>query len=139
LKIGIGSYSGIAACVAACVALGACETAAQRVSDKEDLLAAAGFTVRPANTPQRLASLRKLPANRFVPKAEAGAVEYVYADPIVCNCLYVGNQAAFDAYKNEVFTRDIVNQQQLTAEIYSDPWSWDGWNWGPWGGPGYWR
>ena len=54
--------------ISLCVALGACQSVAQRVADKEDLLAASGFNVRPANTPKRLASLRTLPANKFVPK-----------------------------------------------------------------------
>jgi hypothetical protein len=113
--------------------LGGCQTLAQRVTDKEDLLAAAGFAAQPANTPQRLASLRALPANKFVPKTKGDAIEYVYADPVVCNCLYVGDQTAFNAYKKEVFTRNIVNEQQLTAETYSDPWNWAGWDSGAWG------
>ena len=50
------------ACISVCAAISGCETLGQRVKDKEDLLAAAGFTVQPANTPQRLASLRALPA-----------------------------------------------------------------------------
>ena len=120
------------------MALGACQTTAERVSDKEDLLAAAGFTVRPANTPQRLSAMRQLPANKFVQKINGVQVEYVYAYPIVCNCLYVGNQKAYGAYKQEVFTRNIVNEQQLNAEIYQDNWEWGGWDWGPWGpGPGW--
>jgi hypothetical protein len=108
------------------------------VTDKEDLLAAAGFTAQPANTPQRLDSLGALPANKFVPKPHGDAIEYIYADPIVCNCLYIGDQTAFNAYKKEVFTRNIVNEQQLTAETYSDQWNWTGWDWGVWG-PRGWR
>ena len=124
--------------ISVCVALSGCETLGQRVKDKEDLLAAAGFTVQLANTPQRVASLRALPANKFIPEAKGSGVRYVYADPIVCNCLYVGDQTAFNAYKKEVFTRNIVNEQQLTAETYSDQWSWAGWDWGAWGPRGWW-
>jgi hypothetical protein len=68
-----------------------------------------------------------------VPKPHGDAIEYIYADPIVCNCLYIGDQTAFNAYKREVFTRNIVNEQQLTAETYSDPWNWAGWDSGAWG------
>ena len=126
------------ACISVCVVLGGCQTLGQRVKDKEDLLAAAGFTVQPANTPQRLASLRALPANKFIPKAKGDGLSYIYADPVVCNCLYVGNQTAFNAYKKEVFTRNIVDEQQLTAETYSDQWNWAGWDWGAWGPRGWW-
>jgi hypothetical protein len=126
------------ACISVCVVLSGCETLGQRVKDKEDLLAAAGFTVQPANTPQRLASLRALPANKFVPKAKGDGLSYIYADPVVCNCLYVGDQTAFNAYKKEVFTRNIVDEQQLTAETYNDQWNWAGWDWGAWGPRGWW-
>jgi hypothetical protein len=108
------------------------------VKDKEDLLAAAGFTVQSANTPQRLASLRALPANKFIPKAKGDGLEYIYADPVVCSCLYIGDQTAFNAYKKEVFTRNIVNEQQITAETYSEQWDWAGWDWGVWGRRGWW-
>jgi len=126
------------ACVSVCVAISGCETLGQRVKDKEDLLAAAGFTVQLANTAQRAASLRALPANKFIPQAKDGGLRYVYADPVVCNCLYVGSETAFNAYKKEVFTRNIVNEQQLTAETYSDQWSWAGWDWGAWGPREWW-
>jgi hypothetical protein len=124
---------GLTACAAAYLALSGCQTVAQRVADKEDLLAAAGFTVQPANNPKRVASLHTLPSNTFVPHNVGDRVKYVYADPIVCNCLYVGDQAAFDAYKKEVFTRNIVSQQEVTAETYSEQWNWAGWDWSPWG------
>jgi hypothetical protein len=124
--------------ISVCVALSGCETLGQWVKDNEDLLAAAGFTVQLANTPQRVASLRVLPADQFIPKTKGSGLTYIYADPVVCNCLYVGDQTAFNAYKKEVFTRDIVNEQQLTAETYSDQWDWAGWDSGAWGSRGWW-
>ncbi|HTV52235.1 MAG TPA: hypothetical protein VME21_13695 [Steroidobacteraceae bacterium] len=123
--------------VAAIVCLAGCESMQGRVSDKEDLLAAAGFDVKPATTPERLAELRSLPANKFVSRAKGDHVEYLYADPLVCNCLYVGDQSAFNAYKREVFQRKLADEQQLTAELYQEPPGfWYGWSWGPWGWPG---
>jgi hypothetical protein len=79
-----------------------------------------------------------LPANKFIPKAKGDGLSYIYADPVVCNCLYVGDQTAFSAYKKEVFTRNIVDEQQLTAETYNDQWNWDGWDWGAWGPRRWW-
>ena len=46
-------------------ALAACQTQQQIVTQHEDNLAAAGFIIRPANTPERKAMLSRLPPNRF--------------------------------------------------------------------------
>jgi hypothetical protein len=132
------TLSSLVALTAACLALGACQTMAQRIGDKEDLLAAAGFTMRPANTPQRQSSLQQLPPNKFVPRTEKGGTEYVYADPTVCNCLYIGDQKAYGAYKQELFARKIADEQAMTAMTYQNAWNWNRWDWGPWG-PGWWR
>lgn len=106
----------------------ACVSKQERVESKEDLLAAAGFIVRPANTPERQASLRSLPPNRFVQRAHGDRVAYVYADPLVCNCLYVGDQGAYGRYRQEVFQRNLADERQITAQTFADDWGW-----GPWG------
>jgi hypothetical protein len=118
---------------ATAMTLGGCASKATRVSDKEDLLAAAGFAVRPANTPERQASIAQLPPNRFVRQENGDQVTYLYADPLVCNCLYVGNQQAYGRYRQEVFQRKIVDEQRVTAMMNEQA----AWNWGPWG-PGLW-
>ena len=123
------------------VGLAACASMSGRVQSKEDLLAAAGFDMHPATTAQREAELKSLPPNKFVTREKGDHVEYFYADPLVCNCLYTGDQKAFDNYKREVFERNIADEQELTAQMYREPpgW-WDGWRWGPWGwrGPIWW-
>jgi hypothetical protein len=115
--------------------LAACETAQQKVVDREDNLAAAGFIVRPANTPERQAMLNRLPPHQFVQRVNGDVVHFVYADPLVCRCLYVGDQLAFDRYKRDQQKQNLANEQMMTAQTYADPaWSWNAW--GPWG-PGY--
>jgi hypothetical protein len=42
--------------------LSACQSTTASIQGKEDMLAAAGFTLQPANIPQRLAALKSLPA-----------------------------------------------------------------------------
>ena len=118
------------AVLAACLAIAACATPQQRAQDRENLLSAAGFTVKPANTPARVLSLRSLPANRVVQQTVGDTVRYVYADPLVCACLYVGDQAAFGRYRQEVFQRQLANEQSMTAQMNQDSW-----DYGPWGGP----
>jgi hypothetical protein len=127
--------------VSVAIGLAGCASMSSLVRRKENLLAAAGFDTHPANTKQREAELKSLPANKFVPRVKGNHIEYFYADPLVCNCLYTGDQKAFDAYRHEVFQLRIADQQQLTAQTYREPpgW-WYGWNWGPWGwaGPPWW-
>jgi hypothetical protein len=62
------------------------------------------------------------------------AVHYVYADPLVCGCLYVGTQQAYDQYKRDQQQKNLADEQQMTAQTYSDAaWNWNAW--GPWGPP----
>jgi len=112
--------------------LAACQTQQQIVTRHEDNLAAAGFIIRPANTPERKAMLSRLPPNKFVKREKGDTVHYIYADPMVCGCLYVGSQQAYGQYKRDQQQQRLANEQQRTADSYSDAaWNWDAW--GPWG------
>jgi hypothetical protein len=116
-------------------ALAACQTPQQIVTQHEDNLAAAGFIIRPANTPERKAMLSRLPPNRFVKREKGDSIHYIYADPLVCGCLYVGTQQAYGQYKQHQQQEHLADEQQMTADSYSDAaWTWNAW--GPWG-PGY--
>ena len=110
--------------IAACVAVSAC---AAQVQNKENMLAAAGFTLVPANTPQRQTSLAAMPPHKFVRQVRNNMVIFTYADPTICDCLYVGNQAAYDRYRAEVFAKNLANEQQMTAQINNMEWGY----WGP--------
>jgi hypothetical protein len=115
--------------------LSACATPEELAAQQGDQLAAAGFIQRPANTPERQAMLHRLPANSFVREVNGDQVTYVFADPLVCNCLYVGTQDAYSRYQQYVQAKRLVEEQRATAMLYSDP----AWNWGAWGpwGPGF--
>jgi hypothetical protein len=110
-------------------ALSACETHRQVVADHEDRLSAAGFIIKPANTPERQTMLARLPADKFVMRQNGDSIHYVYADPLVCGCLYVGTQQAYNQYKGNELTQHLADEQQLTAQTYSDA----SWSWGAWG------
>ena len=112
------------------VVLSAAAVACTPVQNKEDMLAAAGFTLVPANNPQRQASLSSLPPHKFVHRVRNNAVVFIYADPTICDCLYVGNQAAYDRYRQDVFAKNMADEQQMTAQITEGEWG----TWGPiWG------
>jgi hypothetical protein len=114
----------------------ACPTQQDRITTREDNLSAAGFIIKPANTPERQAMLKRLPANQFVQRQNGDTVHYVYSDPIVCGCLYVGTQQAYNQYKANQLAQHLADEQQMSAQMYSDAaWNWDAW--GPWAGPVY--
>ena len=66
-------------------------------------LANAGFVMRPANTPEKMARLKLLPPRKFVARTKAGGVRYfLYADPDYCKCVLVGDQRAMQTYRDMV-------------------------------------
>lgn len=109
------------------------------ISRKENSLLAAGFEVRPANTPERQEMLSRLPKRTFVRNVQGDNVAYVYADPAGCNCLYVGTQQAYGTYQRDKQDARIAQQQEFAAQAYQDDrWNWGAWgpwgdSWGPWG------
>jgi len=106
---------------------------AQAVANKEDLLTAAGFSFRPADTPQRISALHALPPHKFVHQERHGRTVWIYADPTICGCLYVGDQQAYSNYKQEVFAKRLANEQQMTAEMNENAAMQMDWGpWGPW-------
>jgi hypothetical protein len=113
------------------VALSACETQRQVISKREDRLSAAGFITRLADSSERQAMLARLPANKFVMRQHGNDIHYVYADPLVCGCLYVGTQQAFNRYKANELAEHLADEQLLTAQTYSDA----AWSWSAWGPP----
>jgi hypothetical protein len=124
--------SWLALALALC-ALGACESQKQRVQDREDNLAAAGFIIHPANTPDRKTMLAALPPHQFITRINGDVVHYVYADPLVCACLYIGTQQAYDLYKRHQLEQHLADERQMTAQIYANP----TWTWSAWGPPPY--
>jgi hypothetical protein len=116
-------------------AIAACQSQSALVTQNEDNLAAAGFVVRPANTPERVAMLNRLPPHQFVQRVNGDVIHYVYADPLVCGCLYVGTQQAYSQYKLHQLQQHLADEQLMTAQTYNDTaWNWGAW--GPWGPPG---
>lgn len=106
------------------------------IIQKEDMLSAAGFQYRPADTPQRIAALQTLPAHKFVRQVRNGRAFWLYADPAICKCIYAGSDEAFSAYKQAVFQQKLADENLMAARISQDaaidrielgPWA----PWGP--------
>lgn len=84
-------------CASLLVAL---ETPSKPFLDKNSFyLASAGFRVQVANDAAGQKALRALPPHRFVMHRNGGDVRYLYAEPQHCVCVFMGTQAAYDAYR----------------------------------------
>lgn len=115
------------------VLLAGCATEREIVQGRENMLAAAGFTIRPADTPARQAELKRLPPHKFIYQDHDGKTVYVYSDPTVCDCLYIGSEQAYQKYRQFAFQKQIADEQIEAAQM-APGW---GWGWGAWG-PGWW-
>ncbi len=97
---------------------------------REDMLSAAGFKMIPANTPEREAKLKSLPANEITTVQRDGIQYYVFPDQ-KNNVAYVGQEQEYQTYQKLRLQKQLADEQLNTAEMYnSDPWVW-----GPWMGP----
>jgi hypothetical protein len=112
-----------------CLGAAACADKSQQVMNKEDMMIASGFKFVPANTPERQAAFRQLPPHKFMRQVKGDKAIYVYADPTICVCLYVGGQKAYAAYRSRVFDKQIADEQLTTA---SDYYYMNNWDWSPW-------
>ena len=89
---------GIACYVFAAAALLGSAQAQQRAVDRN--LIAAGFVMRPADTPEKMKRLQALTPYKFAARTKDGVRYYIYPDPSDCKCAFVGYQQAFDTYRN---------------------------------------
>jgi hypothetical protein len=130
-------FGWISAASALCLAAAGCTDPSQKVMNKEDLMIASGFKFVPANTPERQAAFRQLAPHKFVRQVKGDKVIYIYPDPTICVCLYVGGPKAYAAYRARVFDKQIADEQQMTADSYSmASWDWSPWAYGyPYGWP----
>jgi hypothetical protein len=100
---------------------------AAQVKQTEQMLSAAGFEMKPADSPERQAALATLPPRKLVVEQRDGRPYFVYADPKHCHCLFVGDERAYQAYQRLKLEKEIADERLLAAERALD---WE--LWGPW-------
>jgi hypothetical protein len=111
------------------LALGGCATASPFAT--EHVLSAAGFQMQLPDTPERRASLHALPPRRLLPQPRDGHVEYVYADPRGCGCVYVGTESQYQQYRRYAIEKQLADERLDAARSYG--YGLDTWGaWGPW-------
>jgi hypothetical protein len=112
---------------------GGCAAAAQRPFATENVLSAAGFQMKLPDTPERRASLRTRPPRQLLPQPRGGHVEYVYAHPTGCACLYLGTEAQYQQYRRYTLEKQLADERLDAARTYGygfdtwgerGPWPW---------------
>lgn len=115
------------------VASGCAALRKSEVDSQEQLLSAAGFQMKLADTPQKVEHLQGLTPQKLVPHTRDGKLYYVYADAEFCKCLFVGNEAAYQKYQ-QLAIQQKVAQERLNAAAMNEN---AAMNWGMWG-PFWW-
>ncbi len=95
----------------------------------EQTLSAAGFQVKLADTPAKLAQLQGLPQRKLVPQQQNGAIRYVYVDAQYCQCVYAGTETNYQEYQKLALQRQIALEEVSAAQMDTMDWE----MWGPWG------
>ena len=115
------------------IGLAGCASYAERYAQaNEEGLRAAGFTVRLADTPEKLASLKAMTQRRILVYTRLGQPYYVWPDARFCQCFYIGSEAQYQEYARLGFEQKLARERQTAAEeneaagLFAEPW-------GPWG------
>ena len=75
------------------------ETPQQRAERIEPMLAAAGFHMLPADTPERIAETQRLTPLKLRYYIDNGKPRYWFNDPVNCHCVYVGGEKNYQQYE----------------------------------------
>ena len=102
---------------------------AEGAASTEELLAAAGFQKRQADSADQARNLASMPPFKLVVRGMGGDVAYTYADPLSCRCLYIGGPTEYVKYQRLATERDVAE-----GELWAED---DAMDWGLWGG-GWW-
>ena len=78
----------------------------------EKLLTAAGFKMAVADTPEKLAELKKLPQREIVPHKDGDTLIYIYADAKNCKCAYAGDEEAFKKYQKLTHAKQTADEDR---------------------------
>jgi len=105
--------------IAAMMLLTGCETLRRlQARDTEELLTAAGFRKQlvDAEDPK---PLEATPPYRLVSRTKDGMVQYTYADPDHCRCVYLGGSKEYAEYHR------LATERRAAEDV------WDRNSWGP--------
>ena len=91
--------------------------AEKKAFSAEKILVAAGFTYKVADTPEKLATLKKLPQQKLIQHTHKGHPVYIYVDVDGCKCLFGGDEAEYQRM------RELLRSEKLTARSTGGAWT----------------
>ena len=86
-------------------------------SQLEPTLSAAGFDMKPADTPEKLAALQKVTPFKLLQGHQNGRPVYFYADPTDCKCLFVGSRANYEAFYKLAWQQELADEHRSVATM----------------------
>ena len=84
--------------------------------ERERVLMAAGFRLRPADTDERLAYVKAMPPFKLAAQVEDGRLVYSYADPEYCQCLFLGGPMEYSAYRRLSLENESADGREQIPE-----------------------
>ena len=98
-----------------------------RTKRTEQLLATAGFQMKVADTPEKLANLNRVtPRRTLIAQERDNRLYYLYADPDLCKCLFVGTSTEYE----RALQQSVANDQSTAVGEEVNALAWD--VWAPW-------
>ncbi|HEY2104195.1 MAG TPA: hypothetical protein VGH29_00325 [Candidatus Binataceae bacterium] len=97
------------------------ETPAQKAQRIDPVLSAAGFHMVAPDSPKKQELFGSMPplTMRYY-MAKNGKPRYWFADPYECNCLYEGDEKAYQNYQNLRLQQKLVKEEEQAAELNQD-------------------
>jgi hypothetical protein len=87
-------------------------TPEQQAEQLEPMLAAAGFRMLPADTPERQKHLESLlPLQVLYYIGKTGNLHYYMADPYYCKCMYIGTEENYQQYEKSKLNQELVAKE----------------------------
>lgn len=114
------------------LSLAGCASYAERYAQaNEQGLEAAGFEMRPADTPEKLASLQALGQRKILIYTWQDRLYFAWPDARFCKCLYLGNEAQYQEYVRLGFEQKLERERLTAAEELEAAALFER-SWGPW-------
>jgi hypothetical protein len=103
----------------------------QETKSTEQLLSAGGFSIKAADTSEKLSKLQAMKQRKILRRrGPGGQAEFLFADATYCRCLYIGDDKSYQSYQRLSVEQQIAEErQQAELDASMDaPWAYDWWS-----------
>ncbi|MEJ2070610.1 MAG: hypothetical protein P8X65_13225 [Syntrophobacterales bacterium] len=115
----------LAMIVAAALSLSSC--GGMQAQSKENLLSAAGFQMRLADTPAKQTQLQAMTQRKLMPHQKKGQMYYTFANS-KSGRLYIGNAQNYQRYQELAAQQKVAREDYMAAEMEEqEAMDWDMW------------